>query len=342
MARRVTMADLAREAGVSASTVSRALRNDPRISAEVRARIRERAVAMDYRPHPMVSALMASRGRSGSEEPGETLALITDYGGGERWLAKDVCRWEYEGMVRRAGELGFLIEEFAVEDYQGDLARIEKVLDARGIRGVLLGFSRSRSRRVLLQNDNLVVAGLSAYFREAAVDRANFHGLYNVRLALTEMRKLGYARTALVVPELNNRLSGYQWTSGFLEWQRHLPETEKCLPFVPDGDGGEVSFSKWFKREKPDSLLVYKLPVKSWLAKMGKRIPEDLGLALLYRTEEEMRTAAGINGNLGMVGAAAVDLVVEGLFGHRHGLPEHPKEVLIKGTWVDGGTLARR
>ena len=334
------MADVAKAAGVSASTVSRALRNDLRISEGVREAVKRSAEELGYRPSPMVSALMANRGR-GSEQGSdlETIALVTDYGGDVRWQEKDVCRWEYGGMNHRAEELGFSLEEFPVAEYGGDISRVEGVLEARGIRGVILGFSRSRSKRVPMKGGSFVVAGLGAYFREAAVNRANFHGFYNVRLALVEMRKLGYRRTGLVVPELNNRLSGYQWTSGALEWQRNLPVSERCAPFVPDGDASEGAFRDWLKREEPDSLLVYKLPVKSWLAKLSLRIPQDLGVALLFRTENEMKSSAGIDGNLGMVGAAAVDLVVEGLSNSRVGLPEHPKEVLVKGTWVAGESL---
>ncbi|MEM9079662.1 MAG: LacI family DNA-binding transcriptional regulator [Verrucomicrobiota bacterium] len=344
MKRRVTMADVAEEIGVAASTVSRALRNDPRISAKVRQEVQEKAVSLGYRPNPLLSALMANRSKSESEDVSgaETLALLTDYGGGVGWRDKDVCCWEYEGMVKRAHELGFVLEEFALPDYAGDLNRAREVIRARGVRGVLLGFSRSRNRRVLLEAETeFVVSGLSAYFREVGVDRANFHGLYNVRLALGEMRKLGYRRIGLVVPELNNRLSGFQWTSGYLDWQRNLSAKDCCAPFVPDGGGVESAFQTWFRREKPHALLVYKLPVKSWLAKMSLRIPEDVGLALLFRTQKEMESAAGIDGNLGMVGSAAVDLVVEGLYGSRTGLPEHPKEVLIKGDWLDGPTLNR-
>ena len=334
------MAEVAQRVGVSASTVSRALRNDLRISASVREAVKATADELGYRPSPMVSALMANRGRGSDQGTGlETLALVTDYGGGVSWQEKDVCRWEFEGMNERAQELGFTLEEFPVSDYGGDIARVESVLEVRGIRGVLLGFSRSRSKRVLLKGNSFVVAGLSAYFREVAVNRANFHGFYNVRLALNEMRKLGYRRTGLVVPELNNRLSGFQWTSGALEWQRNLPKADCCAPFVPDGDDVERAFRDWLEREKPDSLLVYKLPVKSWLAKLSLRIPEDLGVALLFRAERERQSSAGIDGNLAMVGAAAVDLVVEGLSSSRTGLPEHPKEVLIKGTWQSGDSL---
>ncbi len=122
------MADVAQEAGVSPSTVSRALRNDPRISAETRERVGVIVERLGYLPNPMVSTLMAAR-RTGVEATGmSTIALITDYGGEKTWREKDVCRWEFDGMRRRASELGFRLEEFPMAEHGGKIERLEEVL----------------------------------------------------------------------------------------------------------------------------------------------------------------------------------------------------------------------
>jgi DNA-binding LacI/PurR family transcriptional regulator len=60
---RPTVGSLARRAGVSASTVSRALRNDPRISPEMRARIAALAAEAGYTPNVLARTLVG--GRSG-------------------------------------------------------------------------------------------------------------------------------------------------------------------------------------------------------------------------------------------------------------------------------------
>lgn len=62
-ARRATIITLSREAGVAPSTVSRALKGDPRISPETRARIGQLAKQLGYTPH--ASARTLSSGRSG-------------------------------------------------------------------------------------------------------------------------------------------------------------------------------------------------------------------------------------------------------------------------------------
>jgi DNA-binding LacI/PurR family transcriptional regulator len=242
--------------------------------------------------------------------------------------------------VARAAALGFRIEIFPLSEYHGDATRLVATLRARGIRGVLLGFSREESLQVPLPAEGFAVAGLSAYFRWAAVDRANFHGFYNVQLALEQMWRLGYRRPGLVVPELNNQISNNLWSGAFLDWQRRLPKRDRCEPFIPADGEVAKEFNEWLDANEPDSLLVYKVPVRRFLAKRGRMVPGDVGLAYLYRTSDEMGSAAGIDGNLSAVGAAALDLVVEKLNANITGVSDHPKEVLIKGTWHDGATLS--
>lgn len=333
------MAEIAQRLRVASSTVSRALRDDPRIGADLRERVRRVADELGYRPNPLVSALMANRRRRGGAGAVDVIALVTSYGGREDWRKKDVCRWEFEGVERRARELGFRVEVFALADYGGDPARLRATLQARAIRGVLLGFSREESDASTFDCEALCVAGLSSYFPDVVADRANFHGFFNVQLALDRVHELGYRRPALIVPELNNRYSNNLWSGAFLDWHRRLPKKDRCEPFLPREDATAAEFSDWLYRNEPDSLVVYKFPVRPLLAKRGVRVPEDIGLAYLYRTSDEMGGTAGIDGNLDAVGAAALDLVVERLYANSTGTPEHPKEVLIKGTWQPGATL---
>ncbi|MBV8588049.1 MAG: LacI family DNA-binding transcriptional regulator [Verrucomicrobia bacterium] len=334
----VRMAEIAHSLGVASSTVSRALRGDPRISQITRERVLAIAENLGYRPNPLVTALMRTRRRRGGNGEIDRIALVTNYGGRESWRSKDVCRWEFEGVSQRAAALGYSIEVFALGQFSNQSDRLANALQARGIRGVLLGFSRVETEEVSFPTAGFCTAGLSNYFRSNIVDRANFHGFYNVQLALAEITRLGYRRPALAVPEFNNRVSNNLWSGAFLDWQRQLLPRNRCEPFIPvSADESGVEFNRWFEANQPDSLLVYKLPVHRFLADRSRKSP--VGIAYLYRTAEEMGHFAGIDGNLSAVGAAAVDLVVERLNANLTGQTPHPKEVLIKGTWRHGASL---
>jgi DNA-binding LacI/PurR family transcriptional regulator len=58
---RPTIHDVAREAGVSAQTVSRAINNQPRISAETREHVLKAAKRLNYRPNKTARALVTQR-----------------------------------------------------------------------------------------------------------------------------------------------------------------------------------------------------------------------------------------------------------------------------------------
>ena len=60
---KVTIKDVAKAAGVSPSTVSRALQESPRISPEVRARVREIAEKMNFHPNQMARSLVNRQSR---------------------------------------------------------------------------------------------------------------------------------------------------------------------------------------------------------------------------------------------------------------------------------------
>ena len=59
--RRATIKDVARLVGVDVSTVSRAMRDHPRISEATRRRVHEVAAALDYRPNVAARAMVTSR-----------------------------------------------------------------------------------------------------------------------------------------------------------------------------------------------------------------------------------------------------------------------------------------
>lgn len=335
------MQDVAEAAEVSLATVSRALRDDPRITAAVRKRVKAAAESIGYTPNPLVQALMTQRRRR-LESHEETLALVTNVPDGV-WRKKDVCRWYLQGIEARAQQLGYRIELFSLAELRGDVARLRRVLVARGIRGVILGFSTSEDNVAPLDVKDFCVVGLGTYFRPLEVDRVQLHGFFNVKLAFERMRAHGYRKPALITPVRNNAVVGGQWSAAALndQWQR--PPEEQCPPLMVEGEQVNMAiFSDWFEHHRPDALLAYKFDVMEVLERLRLHVPQDVGVAQLFGTEKERSSMAGIDGNLDRVGAAAVDLLVQKMHIHERGMPDHPRDVLITGSWRDGPTLPPR
>jgi LacI family transcriptional regulator len=337
----VRMKEVAAAVGLAASTVSRALRDDPRIPAATRQRVREAARALGYQPHPWVQALMVQR-RARKERRYETLALVTSHAE-ESWREKDVCRWYGSGLRARAEQQGYRLEVFALDAYRNDATRLAKVLRARSILGVILGFSRDETAASEFPTEHFCVVGLSTYFSRVEVDRVHLNGFANVKLAFRELRARGYRRPALVVPARNNAVVGGLWSAAALDEQWQRTEAESCRPLiVGEGKGVRAEFLDWFKTHRPDAILAYKVPVIDFLETVGVAVPGEVGVAYLFGTEKERAGMAGIDGRLDHVGAAAVDLLVQKLGIHSEGRPAYPRDILIAGSWQDGATVRRR
>lgn len=335
------MLEVAEAAQVSPATVSRALRDDPRISAAVRERVKAAAAKLGYAPNPLVQALMTQRRRKLGPH-GETLALVTNVPR-EAWQKKDVCRWYLSGLAERAVQLGYRVEVFFLGEERGASMRLHRTLLTRGVRGIILGFSQRDDQTVDLDVSDFCVVGLSTYFRGLAVDRAQVHGFFNVKLAFEKMRARGYRRPALIAPVRNNAIVGGQWSAAALNEQWQRPPEEQCPPFMMEGDHVNMAqFRAWFEQHQPDALLVYKIGVMELLERLRVKVPEDIGIAYLFGTEKEKKSLAGIDGNLDRVGAAAVDLLVQKMHVHDRGMPQHPRDVLITGSWREGSSLPER
>ncbi len=88
----VKMEDLARTAGVSRSTISRALADNPRVKAETRARIQRLAADMGYLPNSVARSLATKR----THNLGVLLLDITEA------FVSEVVR-EMENVARASG-----------------------------------------------------------------------------------------------------------------------------------------------------------------------------------------------------------------------------------------------
>ncbi len=117
----VTSHDVARLAGVSQPTVSRALRNSPKVSAETRRRVREAASALGYVPSEAGRALSSGRTR-------RIALLLTD-------LENQFYPHVIAPMHR---ELETLDYQLVLQTESSDTGRVTERLLANGLDGVLL------------------------------------------------------------------------------------------------------------------------------------------------------------------------------------------------------------
>lgn len=127
-----TLRDIAQVVGVTPTTVSLALRDNPRISPPTRRKIRQTAEHMGYRPNAELSRMMASLKSRHNRDARPVIALVT---GMETRSRDGAVRAVFQGIAETAGYSLDVIDA-SVEGM--GLDRIAGVLKARGIRAGVL------------------------------------------------------------------------------------------------------------------------------------------------------------------------------------------------------------
>jgi LacI family transcriptional regulator len=136
--RRVTLLDIAKEAGVHVTTVSLALRNNPRLPEATRARIKALADKLGYAPDPLLKALVAYRGRIMTRRNPPTLAYVTNWNSRLGWKKVTAHPDFYAGALAKAEELGYHLEHFWMREPGLTHGRLSRILYSRGINGLII------------------------------------------------------------------------------------------------------------------------------------------------------------------------------------------------------------
>lgn len=339
---RVTQKDVAREAGVSHVTVSLALRGRREIPIATRKRIDAIARRLGYSPDPLFQTLSAYRQSRRPSAFRSNLAWINNYHVPAELTRQEGYRLYYEGAKQRAMELGYGLETVNLCEYHYNRRSIERMLDARGIRGLLIAPVQDHHDRIDLDwsRYSAVRFGYSMtdtilHTVAASQYRASF-------IAVEHLAGLGYRKIGYIHEQEFNVRTGGHFLGGFLSARRHfgLSDLPVLALSVPEGKRENPDWRlarTWFEKEKPDAVIIVAWDVLPQLKQWGFRVPGDVGVASLSVSENESELS-GIHQNERAVGAASCNLLVSLLDRQETGIPDMPMHLLIEGAWRDGRT----
>jgi LacI family transcriptional regulator len=339
------MADVAAKLGVSRPAVSMALRGGNGVSPLLRRKIRRVAKEMGYIPDPFLSGLAAhSRERLPVKEHG-TMAWIN------HWKNPQELRGfkEFEGYWRGASEAarryGYRLDEVRWEP-DCSAKRLEKILLARGIEGVLIP-----PHRALVGWDDFDWAKFSVVRFGLSVPSPDSNlvtsDLYRATvMAITKMHNYGYRRIGIMVNKEFDRRVGGNVLSGFFYAQRLLklkPALPPLLTFLETRTTEELSRQKaalqqWLEQQKPDAILTSERDELRMMRELGYRIPEDIAVAgttVLDLAEVD----TGINQHAEAIGRVAAEMLVKQINVSERGEPRYPCRILVESHWQDGKSL---
>lgn len=337
----VTMKDVAKAAGVAVSTVSYALKNNPKIPLATRQRIQDIAEEIGYKPDAYVATLMARLHNRRLKSEQAVLGLLVEQGV-IGLLDKVTYHGDWHrGMNDRAHQLGYKIDRFIWEPDAMPAKRMVTSLVTRGIRGILVAPYLQGDTQLDFPFDDFACASTGVSLRHPELHRVTTDYAHSIDLAYQRLRELGYRKPGLVIPAPFNEHTGSACLGAYLSHQILSPTTAAippCLTAEYDVQVDEIL--PWFQEHRPDVLLTV-LPEQTEACLKAKfQSPADYGIIDL--TCDNVGKYAGIGQPGFELGQAVVDLVVHQIHRGVVGVPESSQTTLIKGHWVNGKTLRRQ
>lgn len=340
----VSMQAIADLAGVSAMTVSRVLRGSSRVAEVTRDRVLQAAQSLNYQPDPHMARLMALvRGRK-AQRVRATLAVVREDGGRDDLRDAAYQYVSIDDISRRALRYGYLTEEFWLGRDGLTPGRLNEILHARGIEGVIVSPQSSRMLCSELDYRRFAAATFGYGLKEPSLHRSAGNMTIGIQTAAAELSARGYERIGLAVTKWVDERAEGAYCGAMLYYQQQVPRKQRVpVLLFPHNDLSRCAgaFLDWMTEHKPDALITFDTHVPNWLKRLQLRIPEDIGL-VVHDWTTAMTAYAGIHQRRDHVAAAAVDLVATQLAQNERGVPEVPRQILIPAGWVDGPSIRGR
>jgi DNA-binding LacI/PurR family transcriptional regulator len=336
-----SLADVAKRAGVSPMTVSRALRNLPKVSQEVRMKILKVAEEMGYSHDSEISRVMRLMRQSRKDSFFESIGFVM-------LCPKGIVRNDggffglmIKGAKERARQLNYSLDVFYIEDYQSHPARLRDILLSRGVRGILLSPSMALEDTPPFELEGFIPVGVGHTHVQEVFNLVRFNHYSGMVSACRSIRKLGYRKPALIMENSINERMERRWSSAFTAFAdpSGKPVPQKRLLLANSLSKNKVV--DFYRSVQPDVMVVSDWGIASWLEEAGVRIPGDVAIATMNYDVEAPRWA-GIDQCYDEWGARAVDLVTALLHRTIFGAPHASQSILVEGVWRDGSSVPGR
>src|SRR5688572_882188 len=328
---RVGLREVAAAAKVCVMTVSLALRDNPRISALTRERIKRLASELGYHPDPELSRLMnhlrasrTARGRIG-------VALIDFYPTPD--FVENVYNAKIRsGAERRAQELGFSITSMHAADYKLSLPNLLKVIRARGLEGALILPSV-----VPLELDTSVNwNGISVVATSKSILAPRFHCVvpnqFGSAMRLLEtLQGQGHQRICAVFDELFDERTGHNFTAA-VNWRPAGRATLIVPQAASPSDRAEL-VAGWLAEQRPDAVFAQSDAVIAAIPRL-RSVKPRMDFQVISLGAHNSAGFSYLDERADLVGSGAIDLLGGMMYYHETGIPVHPRTTLIDGKLV--------
>lgn len=328
----VTTKDLARECGVSVSTVQRALHNNGRINEETKQKILDKAAELNYQPDLVARTLVSGKSMS--------IGLIVPFFDNQYYPR--LCN----ALAEEVSAKGYVLNIQLHEDDKDLERKIVGMLQGNHVDGIILNpINKGNDLLKILKSlhTNSCLLGIDE------VDNCPIPCIGNDekeagKAASEYIAKKGYNEIVFVVPTLYDKDGEYNFghhrrLEGVLE---SAEASGICCRIISGNDYKEQIICGFEKNEfhKPAILCsgeVFALNVMNRLSKFGKQIRKDYGIMTFDHSkslEAFHMNMTSINNNVEDIGKKAGEIMVRMCSGKK---VEH--RTCVQFEIVDGDTL---
>lgn len=328
---RVGLRDVAAAAKVCVMTVSLALRDNPRISAETRERVKRLANELGYHPDPELSRLM-NHLRASRTVRGRVGVAIVDFYPTANYVENVYNAKIRAGAEQRAAELGFSVTTMHAAEHGGNPAKLVKVIRTRGLEGAVLLPSL-----VPMQLDTSVTwDGISVVATSKSLLAPRFHCIVpnqfgNMMRVFETLRAAGCRRVCAVFDELFDERTGRNFTAA-VSWNKQ----DDLTLIVPQGlerADRAALVTDWIARQRPDVVFAQSDAVPAAIPLLRKLKPK-WPLQLIGLGAHNSAGFSYLDECAELVGSGAIDLLGGMMYYHEAGIPSSPRTTLIEGKLV--------
>jgi LacI family transcriptional regulator len=341
MPHRVTLTDLAKAAGVSKASVSFALNGHPKVSEELRERVKKLAVKLGYKRDPVLARIASSRWRSPHAPVGTVLAFVAlprpmDFADGGRRVLRPQNYPEFAAAAQRADDLGYRMEFFNY-GVHADAEKLAQVLRNRGIPGVVLGPIYENEFVERFRWEWFASVAIFDGYVAPPVDQFTPSYVHALQTGWARAQGAGFKRPGLVLfREQREHHINFVLVSAMEHLQRGLPATARVPVHYYETP---AKLAEWRKKHTPDVVIGYNDAHYWALREAGVDVPGTTAYLSLLRSEPaagQTNPAAGVAISHRELAGHAVDRLDSMLRRGETGLPEFPFVHRMIGPWRDG------
>lgn len=332
-----SLREIAERSGVHQSTVSRVLKNDPRISADTVNKVKKVATALGYVPDPHLGKLMAHMRGMREKRFESVIGFLLP----EEPYPDEFSRDLLSGAEARARELGYVVNRFPVDMSPESLRTLNRILNARNIEGLLLLPRVHNSPPPELEMSQITAVSVTSFTDPFPVHEVlpdHGHNMELIRQALLRQKAKRPGLISWPDLDLRQRQAGprmlYQYAYESLK-KHPLPEmvwkgTDRQI---------ETGFEQWFRKQKPDALVlpnpIIHASVRDILSRMGVPLPP------CYATAHCGEGLPGVDQQAPEIGRAAIDMLTAHMQRNEKGWPQVTKHMMIPGRWMQTADVGK-